>query len=246
MTSDTDQRPVDRPGSGSGSGSSGSRRRGRVRLFAGAFRLVAVGVVAVLVAGLVLTGIGSVLNWHWPFSSREIDRSGPAVLTAVQNLSEYHAASGSYQIVIDIQDDTKWVPDILKGKRTIFLAIGSVDSYIDFRTLGPKAVQVSSDRRSVILQLPHAQLSRPTVDPRQSRVLDRNLGLVDRLGGIFSSNPNPQDQRMWILAEEKLSDAAKQVKLTDRAESNTRTTLTRLLQALGFTSVTITFTTSPT
>ena len=212
-----------------------------MRWIGGAVRLVAVGVVAVLVAGFVLTGIGSVLHWRWPFSSQEIDRSGPAVLTAMRNLSEYHAASGSYQVVIDIQTDTKWVPTILKGKRTIFLAIGSVDSYVDFRNLGPDSVQVSPDRRSVTIRLPRAQLSPATVDPKQSRVLDHDLGLVDRLGNLFSDNPNPQDQRMWVLAAQKLTDAAKQVNLTDRAEANTKSTLTRLLQALGFTSVNITF-----
>jgi hypothetical protein len=177
----------------------------------------------------------------WPdFGDKEIDRSGPAVLTAMRDLAEYHAASGSYQVVVDIQQDSV-LPDILKGKRTIFLAVGSVDSYVDFRKLGDDAVTISEDRTTVSLRLPRAQLSTPNVDPEQSRVLNQDLGVIDRLGGLFSDQPNPQNQQMYVLASQKLAEAAKQVGLTDRAESNTRATLEKLMRSLGFTSVTITF-----
>lgn len=236
MTSETDHRPVGE----SGSSRWRPHRPARPAPGRGLVRTVAFGLLAIVLAGLVLVGLRSVLDWP-PFGNREIDRSGPAVLTAMRDLADYHAASGSYQVVIDLEEDAQWVPDVLKGKRTIFLAIGSVDAFVDFRSLGADAVRVSSDRRSVTLRLPRAQLARPTVDPRESRVLDRDLGLLDRLGGVFSDDPNPQDQRLWRLAEERLSGAAKQVGLTERAEANTRTTLARLLGALGFRSVDIQF-----
>jgi len=130
---------------------------------------------------------------------------------------------------------------VLKGKRVIFLAIGSVDAYVDFRKLGEDSVTVSDDRRSVKITLPRAQLARPTIDPQQSRVLDRDLGVIDRLGGLFSDDPNPQDQQMYLLAEQKLGETATQVGLTERAEANTKATLEKLMRSLGFTSVTVTF-----
>ena len=202
-------------------------------------RLVGAGLAAVLVAALALLGLRSVVSWP-DFGDKEIDRSGPAVLTAMRDLAEYHAASGSYQVVVDIQQDSV-LPDILKGKRTIFLAVGSVDSYVDFRKLGDDAVTISEDRTTVSLRLPRAQLSTPNVDPEQSRVLNQDLGVIDRLGGLFSDQPNPQNQQMYVLASQKLAEAAKQVGLTDRAESNTRATLEKLMRSLGFTSVKITF-----
>ncbi len=206
----------------------------------GVLRLAATILVAVLLAGLALLGLRSVVGWP-NFGDREIDRSGPAVLTAMRDLSEYHAAAGSYQIVVDLEQDAKFLPDIIKGKRVIFLAIGSVDAYVDFRKLADDAVIVSQDRRSVSITLPRAQLSKPTVDPDQSRVLNRDLGVIDRLGALFSDQPNPQDQQMYVLAEQKLSEAAKQVGLTGKAEANTRTTLEKLMHSLGFTDVKITF-----
>ena len=231
MTSDTDARTRRIPG------------RGATRI-AGEIRRSVVGsvvgvAVVLLVALLALFGLARLT--HWPFGSEERDRSGPAVLTAMRDLSEYHAATGQYQVVIDIQQDAKFLPDIIKGKRTIFLAIGSVDSYVDFRKLGDDAVSVSADRKSVSITLPRAQLSKPNVDPDQSRVLNQDLGVIDRLGNLFSDQPNPQNQQMYQVAEQRLADAARQVGLQKRAEDNTRATLDKLMRSLGFTTVDITF-----
>lgn len=231
MTSDTDADTRRIPG------------RGATRIAGGIRRGVVGSVVGVAVVLLVvlLALLGLARLTHWPFGSEERDRSGPAVLTAMRDLSEYHAATGQYQVVIDIQQDAKFLPDVIKGKRTIFLAIGSVDSYVDFRKLGDDAVSVSSDRKSVSITLPRAQLSKPNVDPDQSRVLNQDLGLIDRLGSLFSDQPNPQNQQMYQLAEQRLTDAAKQVGLQKRAEDNTKATLDKLMRSLGFTTVDITF-----
>lgn len=210
-----------------------SSRGGPLRI---AFAVLSV----VLVGLLVLIAAGKAFNLN-PFGSRDRDRSGPVVLTAVRDLADYHAASGSYQVLIDLQQDNKILPDILKGKRTLFLAIGSVDSIVDFSKIGDKAVNVSADRRTVTLTLPHATLARPVIDTKESRVLDKNLGVIDRVGNLFGNGTDPQEQQVYALAEQKLGDAAKVSQLTDRAETNTRATLERLLKALGFTTVVINF-----
>ena len=235
MTSDTDAETRRIPRRGA-TRVAGGIRRGLAGSVVGS--MVAV-VVVLLVALLALFGFARLT--HWPFGSEERDRSGPAVLTAMRDLSEYHAATGQYQVVIDIQQDAKFLPDIIKGKRTIFLAIGSVDAYVDFRTLADDAVSVSPDRKSVSITLPRAQLSTPNVDPDQSRVLNQDLGVIDRLGNLFSDQPNPQNQQMYQVAEQRLADAAKQVGLQKRAEDNTKATLDKLLRSLGFTAVDITF-----
>jgi hypothetical protein len=232
MSSDTDAEPRRSTDRGGATRITGGIRRGFVRT-------VVTGVVVLLVALLALLGLRSLSKW--PFGDEDRDRSGPAVLVAMRDLSEYHAAAGEYQVLIDIQQDAKFLPDIIKGKRTIFLAVGSVDAYVDFRKLGDDAVTVSADRKSVSLTLPRAQLSTPNVDPTQSRVLNQDLGVIDRLGGLFSDEPNPQNQQMYVLARQRLADAAGQVGLQKRAEDNTKTTLDKLMRSLGFTNVTITF-----
>jgi hypothetical protein len=202
-------------------------------------RLVATVVAVVLVIVVGLYAARTVFDWS-PFGTEERDRSGPVVLTALRDLSEYHAASGSYQVLIDLEEDTRLVPEFLKGKRTLFLAIGSVDAFVDFGQLDADAVTVSEDRRTVTLRLPRAELARPVIDTKESRVLDRDLGVLDRLGSLVSDNPD-EDRRLYVLAEEKLADAATKSELVGRAETNTRITLERLLTALGFTTVEISY-----
>ena len=205
----------------------------------GLVRTVLTGAVVLVVAALALLGLRSLASW--PFGDEEVDRSGPAVLTAMRDLNEYHAAAGQYQVVIDIEQDAKYLPDILKGKRVIFLAVGSVDSYVDFGKIGDDAVTVSEDRTTVSVTLPRAQLSKPNVDPEQSRVLNQDAGVIDRLGGLFSDQPNPQNQEMYVLAQQKLAQAATDVGLQKKAEDNTRVTLEKLMRSLGFTTVTVKF-----
>ena len=93
MTSDTDADTRRIPGRGA-TRIAGEVRRGLVGAVVGV-------VVVLLVALLALLGLARLT--HWPFGSEERDRSGPAVLTAMRDLSEYHAATGQYQVLIDIQ-----------------------------------------------------------------------------------------------------------------------------------------------
>ena len=53
-------------------------------------------------------------------------------------------------------------------------------------------------------------------------MLNQDLGVIDRLGNLFSDQPNPQNQQMYQLAQQRLADAAKQVGLQKRAEDNTK------------------------
>jgi len=204
-------------------------------------KLVFGAVTLLLVGLLVVVGVGRLVDWN-PFGERQQDRSGPVVLTAVRDLADYHAASGSYQVLIDLKQDNRLLPDVFKGKRTIFLAVGSVDAIVDFGKIGDKAITVSTDRTSVALVLPHATLGKPQLDTEQSRILDRDLGVLDHLGNVFRDKPDDQQQAVYGVANQKLADAAGQSKLTGRAETNTRATLQKLLHGLGFTNVTVQFT----
>ena len=66
--------------------------------------------VVVVVAVLFLVSRLPDLN---PFHEEEIDRSQPALLQSVKDLSQYHAAEGNFQVVVDIEHDVAWVPDVI-------------------------------------------------------------------------------------------------------------------------------------
>ena len=176
-----------------------------------------------------------------PFREETIDRTGPAVLKAVRDLQDYRAASGHFEVIVDVEKDTRFVPDAIKGERVLFVAVGSVDAGIDFSGLEQGAVEVSGDRRSVSLVLPPATFRNPDLDLERSYVYDRDRGAIDRLRSLFGDDAGLQPE-LYRLAERKLAAAARDGSgLLARAERNTRTMLTGLLRALGFTRIDIRF-----
>ena len=176
-----------------------------------------------------------------PGRQRTIDRSGPTVLQAIQDLSSYKAASGNFQVLVDLEKDVKLVPSVIAGERSLMVAQGSVDAEVDFSRLGPDAVHVSGDRRSVELTLPPAQLSQTHLDHDHTYVAERQRGLVDRIGQALSSNPG-DDRELLQAADQKLRAAAEGTELRQKAEDNTRAMLSELLGSLGFEHVTVRFT----
>ncbi|HEV7977767.1 DUF4230 domain-containing protein [Amycolatopsis sp.] len=195
--------------------------------------LVIAAVVVVVAAVLQVVGALPKLDL---FGKSTVDRSQPAVLHAVRDLSQYHAAVGDFQVVIDIEDDVKWVPDALAGQRTLFVAAGTVNAYVDFGRLAEDSIVVSPDGKSVRLALPPAALDKPNLDNKRSYVFSQERGLIDQLTSLVDP---PNQQRFYVAAEERIAAAAKESGLVDKAEQNTKTMLTGMLQALGF-QVTVT------
>ena len=179
----------------------------------------------------------------WPslsFGDEDVDRSTPALLTSLSDLEEYHAATGTFQVVVDVERDTRWLPSLLSGERTIFLATGSVDAVVDFTGLDGSAVSTSADGDRVTISLPPARLDEADVDLPNSRVLSRDRGVLDRVGGVFSDSPT-SEREVAALAEDKLDAAAAESELRERAEDNTRAMLEGLARALGYSEVVVRF-----
>ena len=198
--------------------------------------------------GILVIAIFGGVNWvkdvipdiHNPFAQHTVDRSGPAVLKSLQDLQEYHAATGNFEQIIDLKSSSA-LPDELLGERTLFVAVGSVDAIVDFSQIGKGAVHVSGDRHSATINLPRPRFSDARLDVGRSYVYDRDSGLFNKIGSIFSGGD--EDQRdLYTLAEQKIHSAAQNGSgLVPRAEENTRRMLQSLLRALGFTTVAVNF-----
>ncbi|WP_026425937.1 DUF4230 domain-containing protein [Actinokineospora inagensis] len=188
--------------------------------------------VVVLVVAAAVVGIG-VAGWLPQSPGTDtVDRSQPAVLQAVRDLSEYHAAAGDYQVVVDIEKDVRYVPAEIAGERTLFVAAGSVDAFVDFRGLADNALTVDEQHKTVQVRLPKAQLGKPNLDNQRSYVYRQDRGLFDQLSALVSA---PEDQReFYTAAEKKISEAAQKSGLTDRAEKNTLSMLTGMFSTLGY------------
>ncbi|AZQ32611.1 DUF4230 domain-containing protein [Streptomyces cyaneochromogenes] len=190
-------------------------------------------VLVVFFAGIRLSVIPGLKDL---FGTETHDRSGPALLQSIQDMSRYDAATGNFQIVVDLEKDAKFLPDAIRGTRTLYVGAGTVDAYVDLGKVGEDDVTVNDDRTSATLRLPHAALGKPSLDPDRSYAVSKERGLLDRLGDLFSDNPN-SEQAVQKLAVRHIGDAAKQSGLTARAESNTTDMLEGLLHSLGFKEV---------
>ncbi|MFE9031759.1 DUF4230 domain-containing protein [Streptomyces iakyrus] len=194
-------------------------------------------VLVVFFAGLRLSVIPGLKDL---FGTETHDRSGPALLKSIQDISRYDAASGNFQVVVDLEKDAKLLPDAIRGTRTLYVGAGTVDAYVDLGKIGENDVKVNGDRTSATLRLPHAQLGKPALDPDRSYAVSKQRGLFDRLGDLFSDNPNGE-QAVQKLAVRHIGEAAKESELTARAESNTTGMLEGLLRSLGFKEVRVSY-----
>jgi len=215
------------------------RPRGR-RRSGGAFARSGLIALALIVVGVILAGAIPNLN---PFATETVDRSQPAVLKSIEKLAEFRAATANLQVIVDVEEDAKFLPGFIKGEKILLVAAGQVDGTVDFGGLGKSAVSVNG--KKVTVTLPPPTLSKARLDLQRTRVFDRERGLLDRIGSIFEDSPT-SERDVLLLAEKKLLAAAQEDReVLKAAEENTRATLTGLLQGLGFTDITVNFTGKP-
>lgn len=173
-----------------------------------------------------------------PFEEREIDRSQPVLLQSIQDLSRYEAAAGNFQVVIDLEKDVRFLPSWVRGERTLFVAAGTVNAYVDFSAIDDGTIQISGEAAQITLPAP--ALDRTNLDSERSYVFAQERGLLNRIESLFSDNPGEQ-RELYVLAEQKIQAVAQESGIIARAEQNTRSMLVGMLRSLGYTSVTVTF-----
>ena len=79
--------------------------------------------VAVIVAGVVVITVVHLLpHIRNPFAESTTMRSQPALLKSITSLSRYQAASGSFQVLVDLSRRTQYLPSFLEGSQTLFMA----------------------------------------------------------------------------------------------------------------------------
>lgn len=194
-------------------------------------------VLVLLFAGIRLAVLPGIKDL---FGTQTHDRSGPALLKSINDMSRFDAASGNFQVVVDLEKDAEYLPDALRGTRTLYVGAGTVDAYVNLARVGDKDVTVNEDRTSAMLRLPHARLGEPALDADHSYAVSKQRGLLDRLGDLFSDNPN-SERAVQKLAVSHIREAARSSELTARAETNTTDMLEGLLHSLGFKEVNVSY-----
>ena len=199
--------------------------------------VVALASVAVLL--IVLSAVRLLPQLRNPFGETTTITSQPVLLKSITALSRYEAASGTFQVVVDLTQHSL-LPSFLQGSETLFIGQGTDIAFVDFGQLKGRAIQVSDSRSAVTVTLPPAQLEPAVLNVKQSYVYAQQQGLLNRIGNFFGGNPNSQ-QQVYIAAQQKIQTAARHSRLLAEAERNTRAMLNGMLGSLGYKRITVTF-----
>ncbi|HEY0717253.1 MAG TPA: DUF4230 domain-containing protein, partial [Streptosporangiaceae bacterium] len=196
-------------------------------------------IVGVVVLALVLSAIHLLPQLRNPFAETTTDRSQPVVLKSISALSRFEAASGAFEVVVDLKSHSM-LPSFIEGTDTLFVGQGTDIAYVDFSQLKGRAITVSPDRATVTVSLPRAQLEPAVLNVHQSYVFAQQQGLANRIGNFFSGNPD-NEQKVYEAAQTKIQNAARSSQLLTEAQKNTQSMLTGMLRSLGFQQVRVTF-----
>jgi hypothetical protein len=157
--------------------------------------------------------------------SLSIDVSQPTVVNRIQQLQRLETVVYTMDKVVSGAKENPIFPDFLAGDRLLLLVHGEVIAGIDFSTLKPGDVRV--DGKQIHLRLPASQVFSTRLDSAKTRVYSRQTGL------LIPTDPNLETQ-VRQEAERQLLGAALADGILRTAQQNATSTITSLLQGLGF------------
>lgn len=154
-----------------------------------------------------------------------IDVSQPTVVDRIQRLQRLETVIYTMDKIVTGARENPIFPDFLAGDRLLMLVHGEVVGGIDFSNLKPGDVKVEG--KQVHLHLPAPQIFSTRIDSAKTRVYSRQTGL------LVPSDPNLETQ-VRQEAERQLQEAAMAEGILRNAQQNGASTITSLLQGLGF------------
>jgi hypothetical protein len=154
-----------------------------------------------------------------------IDISQPTVVDRIQRLQRLETVVYTMDKLVTGAKENPIFPDFLAGDRLLMMVHGEVVAGIDFSNLKPGDVRVNG--KLVHLHLPASQVFRTRIDSAKTRVYSRQTGL------LVPTDPNLETQ-VRQEAERQLQEAALSDGILPAAEQNAASTISSLLQGLGF------------
>jgi Protein of unknown function (DUF4230) len=151
-----------------------------------------------------------------------------AVVDRIQRLQRLETVVYNMDKIVTGEKDNPILPNFLAGDRLLMLVHGQVVAGVDFSQLRNRDIQISG--KEVRLHLPNPQVLMTRLDNTRTRVYSRNTGL------LVPVDPNLETE-VRREAERQLLEEAIQDGILNTARQNARTTITSLLQGLGFEKV---------
>jgi hypothetical protein len=157
--------------------------------------------------------------------SLSIDVSQLTVVDRIQRLQRIETVVYTMDKLVTGAKQNPIFPDFLAGDRLLMMVHGEVVAGIDFSHLKPGDVRVNG--KEVHLRLPAPQVFSTRLDSARTRVYSRQTGV------LVPTDPNLETQ-VRQEAERQLQEAAMADGILRNAQVNAGSTITSLLQGLGF------------
>jgi hypothetical protein len=157
-----------------------------------------------------------------------IDVSQPTVVDRIQRLQRLETVVYTMDKLVTGAKENPIFPDFLAGDRLLMMVHGEVVAGIDFSSL--KSGDVRLNGREVHLRLPASQVFSTRLDSAKTRVYSRQTGL------LVPTDPNLETE-VRQEAERELQAAALADGILQTAQQNAASTITSLLQGLGFAKI---------
>ena len=154
-----------------------------------------------------------------------IDVSQPTVVDRIQRLQRLETVVYTMDKIVTGARENPIFPDFLAGDRLLMMVHGEVVAGIDFSNLKPGDVRVEG--KQIRLHLPVSQVFHTRIDSARTRVYSRQTGL------LVPTDPNLETE-VRQEAERELQAAALADGILQTAQQNAASTITSLLQGLGF------------
>jgi hypothetical protein len=170
----------------------------------------------------------AVLNHMWSAVTGRtltIDVSRPTVVDRIQRLQRLETVVYTMDKLVTGAKENPIFPDFLAGDRLLMMVHGEVVAGIDFSSL--KLGDVRVDGKQIHLHLPVSQVFRTRIDSAKTRVYSRQTGL------LVPTDPNLETE-VRQEAERQLQEAALADGILGTAQQNAASTISSLLQGLGF------------
>jgi hypothetical protein len=164
--------------------------------------------------------------------STDIDASAPSVVEKIQRLNRLETVVYSLDTVVDGNKSSAVFPDLLAGDRLLMIVHGQTIAGVDMSQMKSDDVQIieSPGGRQIRVVLPPSKVFVTTIDNQHTRVYARSTGLLV-----------PQDINLESetrgKAEQVLQQAALEDGILDAARKNAKSTVTAMLEGLGFEKV---------
>jgi hypothetical protein len=187
--------------------------------------------VALGVMGLMVIGRQAAPSFWNGWAARllgrgtEINVSQPTVVNKIQQLQRLETVVYTMDKVVSGEKQNPILPNFLAGDRLLMVVHGEVVAGVDFS--GLKSGDVAIEDRKVVLRLPTAQVFSTRIDNERTKVYSRQTGL------LVPVDPNLETE-VRQEAERQLQQAALLDGILKTANTNAHSTLTSLLEGLGF------------